>query len=57
MNFTGSMTAMVTPFRNGTLDETALRDFIEWQIASGTDGLIPSGTTGEAATLTLAEKA
>ena len=57
MNFTGSMTAMVTPFRNCTIDEKALRDFIEWQIASGTDGLIPSGTTGEAATLTLAEKA
>ena len=57
MNFIGSMTAMITPFKNGALDETALRDFIEWQIANGTDGLIPSGTTGEAATLTSAEKA
>lgn len=56
MTFTGSMTAMVTPFRNGALDEKALRDFIDWQIDSGTDGLIPSGTTGEAATLTLTEK-
>jgi 4-hydroxy-tetrahydrodipicolinate synthase len=45
------MTALVTPFRNGEFDEQAYRDLIEWQIASGTDGLIPCGTTGESATL------
>lgn len=45
------MTALVTPFRNGEFDEQAYRDLIEWQIASGTDALIPCGTTGESATL------
>jgi 4-hydroxy-tetrahydrodipicolinate synthase len=49
--FSGSMTALVTPFRNGEFDEQAYRDLIEWQIASGTDALIPCGTTGESATL------
>lgn len=47
----GSITAVVTPFRDGTVDETAFQDFIEWQIASGTHGLVPCGTTGESATL------
>jgi 4-hydroxy-tetrahydrodipicolinate synthase len=49
--FSGSMTALVTPFRNGEFDEQAYRDLIDWQIASGTDALIPCGTTGESATL------
>jgi 4-hydroxy-tetrahydrodipicolinate synthase len=45
------MTALVTPFRDGEFDEAAYRDLIEWQIASGTDALVPCGTTGESATL------
>jgi 4-hydroxy-tetrahydrodipicolinate synthase len=49
--FRGSFTALVTPFRNGGLDERALRDLVEWQIAEGTDGLVPVGTTGESPTL------
>ncbi len=50
--FRGSFTALVTPFRDGALDETAFRDFVEWQISEGTDGLVPVGTTGESPTLT-----
>lgn len=53
--FTGSLVAIVTPFRNGKLDERALGDLIEWQISSGTHGIVPCGTTGESATLTHAE--
>jgi 4-hydroxy-tetrahydrodipicolinate synthase len=49
--FRGSFTALVTPFRNGGLDERAFRDLIDWQIAEGTDGLVPVGTTGESPTL------
>ena len=49
--FQGSMTALVTPFRGGEFDESAYRALIDWQIASGTDGLVPCGTTGESATL------
>lgn len=49
--FSGSMTALVTPFREGEFDEAAYRELIEWQIESGTDALIPCGTTGESATL------
>jgi 4-hydroxy-tetrahydrodipicolinate synthase len=49
--FRGSFTALVTPFKNGTLDERAFRELVEWQIAEGTDGLVPVGTTGESATL------
>lgn len=49
--FTGSLVAIVTPFRNGRLDERALGDLIEFQIANGTDGIVPCGTTGESATL------
>ncbi len=48
----GSITALVTPFKDGQVDEQALQDFVEWQIASGTHGLVPCGTTGESATLT-----
>jgi 4-hydroxy-tetrahydrodipicolinate synthase len=50
--FNGSLVAIVTPFRNGKLDERAFGDLIEWQIANGTSGIVPCGTTGESATLT-----
>jgi len=49
--FSGSMTALVTPFRNGEFDERAYRELIEFQIAAGTDALVPCGTTGESPTL------
>lgn len=47
----GAMTALVTPMRDGQVDEAALRALVEWQIAEGIHGLIPCGTTGESATL------
>jgi len=50
--FTGSLIAIVTPFKKGKLDERAFGDLIEWQIANGTNGIVPCGTTGESATLT-----
>ena len=50
--FKGSMTALVTPFRTGQIDEAAFRSLIDWQIESGTHGLVPVGTTGESPTLT-----
>ena len=50
-SFRGSFTALVTPFKNGSLDEKAFRDLVEWQIAEGTNGLVPVGTTGESPTL------
>ena len=54
--FSGSIPALVTPFAaDGAFDEPAYRDFIEWQIAEGSAGLVPCGTTGEAATLTADE--
>ncbi|MDX8408897.1 MAG: 4-hydroxy-tetrahydrodipicolinate synthase [Mariprofundales bacterium] len=49
--FHGTMTALVTPFKDGVVDEEAFRSHIERQIAAGVDGLIPAGSTGEAATL------
>lgn len=49
--FRGSFTALVTPFKDGALDEKAFRDFVEWQISEGTRGLVPVGTTGESPTL------
>jgi 4-hydroxy-tetrahydrodipicolinate synthase len=49
--FTGSITALVTPFRNGDLDGEALQALVEWQIGEGTNGLVPCGTTGESPTL------
>jgi 4-hydroxy-tetrahydrodipicolinate synthase len=49
--FRGSFTALVTPFKNGAVDENALRDLVDWQIAEGTNGLVPVGTTGESPTL------
>ena len=51
MRFTGAYTALVTPFKNGALDEQRYRRFIEWQIEQGINGLVPCGTTGESATL------
>lgn len=50
--FKGSMVAVVTPFQNGKIDEKALGDLIEFHIKSGTDVIVPCGTTGESATLT-----
>jgi 4-hydroxy-tetrahydrodipicolinate synthase len=50
-SFRGSFTALVTPFKNGSLDEKAYRGLIDWQIAEGTNGLVPVGTTGESPTL------
>ncbi|HEY6256707.1 MAG TPA: 4-hydroxy-tetrahydrodipicolinate synthase [Xanthobacteraceae bacterium] len=50
-SFRGSFTALLTPFANGSLDEKAFRDLVEWQIAEGTSGLVPVGTTGESPTL------
>ena len=53
--FRGSMVALVTPFKDGNVDEPALRALIEAQIDGGTDVLVPCGTTGECATLSHAE--
>jgi 4-hydroxy-tetrahydrodipicolinate synthase len=53
--FRGSFTALVTPFKNGSLDEKGFRDLVEWQISEGTNGLVPVGTTGESPTLSHAE--
>jgi 4-hydroxy-tetrahydrodipicolinate synthase len=53
--FQGVFTALVTPFRDGALDERALHDLVEAQIGAGVDGLVPCGSTGEAATLSHAE--
>lgn len=50
--FRGSYTAMITPFRNGELDEVALRHNVNFQIENGTHGLVPVGTTGESPTVT-----
>lgn len=55
MHFSGAFTALVTPFKNGTIDEEGFRQFIEWQIEQGINGLVPCGTTGESATLTHSE--
>ena len=49
--FKGSMTALVTPFRDGAVDEAAFRALVDWQIAEGSHGLVPVGTTGESPTL------
>jgi 4-hydroxy-tetrahydrodipicolinate synthase len=49
--FQGSMVAMVTPFRNGAIDEAKVRELVELHVSSGTDAIIPCGTTGESPTL------
>jgi 4-hydroxy-tetrahydrodipicolinate synthase len=53
--FKGSIPALVTPFRDGRVDEDAFAALVEWQIAEGSHGLVPCGTTGESATLTREE--
>ena len=49
--FKGSIVALITPFRDGRIDEEAFRALVEWQIEEGTDGLVPVGTTGESPAL------
>lgn len=53
--FSGSYVALITPFKNGEIDEDAFQRFCQWQIDQGTDGLVPVGTTGESPTLSHAE--
>ena len=53
--FSGSIPALITPFRHGQVDEAAYRAFIEWQLTEGSSALVPCGTTGEAATLSFDE--
>ncbi len=53
--FSGSIPALVTPFRDGTFDERAFRRLVDWQIDNGSSALVPCGTTGEASTLSNAE--
>ncbi len=53
--FSGSIPALVTPFRGGDFSERDYRDLVEWQIAEGSSGLVPCGTTGEAATMPAGE--
>ena len=55
MNLQGALTAMITPFRDGALDEDRLKKNIEYQISNGIDGLVPVGTTGESPTLSFRE--
>lgn len=50
--FKGSITALITPFKNGKIDWKAFENFVEWQIEQGSHGLVPCGTTGESPTLT-----
>ncbi len=54
--FSGSIPALVTPFRNGAPDEGAFRDLVAWQIEEGSHGLVPCGTTGEVPTLSVEEQ-
>ena len=53
--FHGSLVALITPFRNGEVDEAAFQRLVDWQIKDGTDALVPCGTTGESSTLSHAE--
>ena len=55
MEIKGSITALITPMVNGSVDETAFQKLVDWQIREGTNGLVPVGTTGEAPTLSEAE--
>lgn len=54
--FSGSIPALVTPFRNGAPDEAAFRELVSWQIEEGSHGLVPCGTTGEVPTLSTDEQ-
>ena len=56
MRFQGSLVAIVTPMKDGGVDLRALRELTEWQLAEGTDGIVPCGTTGEGVTLTAQER-
>ena len=56
MQLRGAFTALSTPFKDGQVDEATYRDFIEWQIEQGINGLVPCGTTGEAATMSHEEQ-
>ena len=47
--FKGSFTALITPFKNGKVDEKRLDELVEWHLKSGTHGIVPCGTTGESA--------
>lgn len=53
--FSGSIPALITPFRDGSVDEAAFRRLVDWQIAEGSSALVPCGTTGESATMTIEE--
>lgn len=53
--FHGIYTALITPFKNGAIDEAAFQRFVEWQISEGVHGLVPCGTTGESPTLSYEE--
>jgi 4-hydroxy-tetrahydrodipicolinate synthase len=53
--FQGSIVALITPFRGGTVDDKGFQDFVDWQVGQGTHGLVPVGTTGESPTLSHAE--
>ena len=53
--FNGSLVALITPFKNGAVDEKGFEKFVAWQIKEGTDGLVPCGTTGESPTLSMEE--
>ncbi|HWW64893.1 MAG TPA: 4-hydroxy-tetrahydrodipicolinate synthase [Sphingomonadaceae bacterium] len=53
--FSGSIPALATPFRGGAVDEAAFRALVDWQIESGSSALVPCGTTGESATMSIAE--
>jgi len=50
--FKGSIVALITPFKNGLVDKTKLKELVEWHIESGTSAIVPCGTTGESSTLT-----
>jgi 4-hydroxy-tetrahydrodipicolinate synthase len=56
MRFSGAFTALITPFRRGALDEEALKELVRLQVKAGISGLVPCGSTGEAATLSASEK-
>ena len=53
--FRGSITALITPFKDDAVDDAALQKLVDWQISEGTHGLVPVGTTGESPTLSPAE--